>query len=749
MRLSNNPMRDAKTAATPTKTADDRGPSRRGFLKLTAGATGGLVLGAMLPPRAASAAMQAGTASAPATDTLASPFVHITPDNRVIVISKHLDKGQGSASGLATLVADELDAAVEQVGVEFAPADAKLYANTLLGAQGTGGSTAIANSYVQYREAGATARAMLIAAAAAEWGVGADTITVAQGHLTSGENSASFGELARAAATQTVPDSVTLKTPEQWIYIAKGFPRVDMEAKSQGSVGMFGMDAQPENVLIAVTARPPKFGGTLASVDATEARAMPGVEAVLELPQGVAVVARNTWQAIQARDALTLEWDFSGAETRGSDQIEAEFTALLDKPGLAAGGHGDVDAALTSAASTVEADYVLPYLAHAPMEPLDITVLYDGTQAQIWTGSQLQTVDHATAASVLGLAQDKISLNTLWAGGSFGRRAVPDGHYVAEASMLAKAWLDEGRDVRPLKLVYTREDDVRGGYYRPLHMHRVRAGLDDQGRITGWDHRIVGQGIMIGTAFEAFAVKDGIDSSSLEGVEDTPYDFASFRVDVHHPDVGVPVLWWRSVGHSHSAYVMETMMDELATKAGADPVQFRLDHLTDQPRLAGVLQLAAEKAGWDRPVAEGRGRGIALHRSFNSYVAEVAEVSMREDGTVKVEKVVAAVDCGVPVNPDVIEAQIQGGIGYGLSAILRERITLTDGEVDQFNFPDYTPLRISDMPEVEVHITPSLEAPTGIGEPGLPPIGPAVANAIAQITQQRVRTLPMSLHDLA
>ncbi|WP_292294501.1 xanthine dehydrogenase family protein molybdopterin-binding subunit [Marivita sp.] len=713
-------------------------PTRRTFLKLSAGALGGLLVGAVLP--------QKGLADT-ASGAVATPFVHITPDNRVIVLSKHLDKGQGTATGLATLVAEELDAAADQVEVEFAPSNPELYKNFLFGLQGTGGSTAMANSFDQYRQAGAVVRAMIVAAAASEWGVSAGDIAITNGVVSAGGNSATLGELSALAAAQEPPAEVTLKSPEDWVYIGKDFPRVELPMKTRGSVGLFGMDAQPEGGLVAVTARPPRFGATLASVDATAALALDGVEAVLEIPQGVVVVATNTWTAMQGREALVLDWAAGSGETRGTDALLAEFRAALDAPGLPSHPRGDAATKLAQAAQVIEAEYVFPYLAHAPMEPLDMTVLYDGQSATFWGGSQIQTLDHGTAAAVLGLDFPQITINTRWGGGSFGRRASPDGHLAAETAMIGKAWLDAGNTARPIKLVYSREDDIRGGYYRPMAVHRVRAGLDAEGNISGWEHRIVSQSIFTGTSFESFVVQDGVDHSTVEGISDTTYAIPDMHVDVHHPKVGVPTLWWRSVGHSHTAYVMETMMDELAIAAGRDPVEFRLAHLAGDARLAGVLRLAAEKAGPTGP--EGTHRGIAVHKSFNSYVAEIADVRIRDNGTVKVEKVTCGVDCGVPINPDNINAQIEGGLGYGLSAILREEITMVDGEVAQWNYPDYTPLRITDMPEVEVHIVRSDEAPTGIGEPGTPPIGPAVANAVFRATGTRIRELPFTRHGLA
>ncbi|MBA5778576.1 xanthine dehydrogenase family protein molybdopterin-binding subunit [Stappia sp. F7233] len=717
-------------------------PSRRSFLKLSAGAAGGLLIGLRLPG-ASGAAMAA-------EGELAQPFVHIRADNTVTVIVKHLDKGQGAATGLATLVADELDATHEQVRVEFAPADAERYKNLFFGVQGTGGSTAIANSFQQYRTAGATAKAMLVAAAAKAWGVPAAEIAVSKGELSHASGrKASFGEMAGLAAAESLPESPRLKTPEEWVFIGKSFPRLDTKMKTVGAPGVYGIDHKAENMLVAVVAHPPKFGAKPKTVDAAAAREVPGVVDVLTLPAGVAVLADKTWPAIRARELLEITWDETEAETRGSEEMLAELQAMAARPGLKAHVHGDAEAGLAGAATVIEAEYSFPFLAHAPMEPLDVTILFDGGTAEFWTGSQLQTVDQNVAAAVLGITPDKVAINTLWAGGSFGRRAQPDSHPIDEAAHIAKAWAGAGNTPRPIKVVWTREDDIKGGYYRPMVAHKVRAGIDAEGNITGWQHRVASKSILIGSPFEAFLVKDGVDETTAEGITDMTYAAGAIDVEVHNAQTAVPVLWWRSVGHTHTAYVVETMIDRLAKAAGKDPVAFREGLLKDDPRKLGVLRLAAEKAGWNDPLPEGRHRGVAVHKSFNTYVAEVAEISFRDDGTVKVEKVTCAVDCGVPVNPDNIRAQMEGGIGYGLGAILRNEITMTDGEVDQSNFDAYLPLRISDMPQIEVHVVPSTEAPTGAGEPGTPPIGPAVANAIAAAKGEWITALPLSKQGLA
>lgn len=716
-----------------SRTLGQAKPSRRQFLTVMGGAGVGLMVGVSLP-RVANAAASA--------EAQLNPFVIVRPDNTVVVLSKHLDKGQGTASGLATLVAEELDADWAQIRADFAPADATKYNNTLWGpVQGTGGSTAISNSFMQYREAGATARAMLVAAAADAWGVPAGEIAVEAGVLTHASGkSATFGELAEAAAAQTAPEQPVLKTPDQFTLIGReDLPRIDVQPKTVGAP-IYALDYEPENMVVASIARPPKFGATVKSFDATEAKAVNGVIDVIQIPAGVAVIAKSTWPAFKGREALSIEWDETNAENRGSEELRAEYQALLDQTGPSFRADGDAEAALASADKIVEGTFEFPFLAHAPMEPHDVVIEFDGAAAHVWTGAQVPTLDQFVASATLGIEPKDVHIHTLWAGGSFGRRAIYDSHIVGEAAQLAKAW---GKK-QPIKIQWSREDDVRGGYYRPMYMHKVRAGLDAEGNIVGWSHRIVGQSILVGTAFEEALVHDGIDHTSVEGVLGSPYAIPHFAGELHTVAVGVPVLWWRSVGHTHTAYVMETIMDDLAHAAGRDPVEFRLAHLKDKPRHSGVLKLAAEKAGWDSPVPEGRFRGVAVHESFASYVAQVAEISMGDDGEFKVEKVVCAVDCGVAVNPDNVRAQMEGGLGFGIGHALRNEITLTDGEVDQSNFHDYEPMRITDMPEVEVHIAPSTEAPTGVGEPGTPPAAPAVSNAIFAATGERWRRLPFT-----
>ncbi|MEK6593888.1 MAG: xanthine dehydrogenase family protein molybdopterin-binding subunit [Pseudomonadota bacterium] len=711
--------------------------NRREFLKVSTLAGAGLTLAFYLPRVwSASAPAVAGTASPPGV------FVRIGTDNTVTVMSKHLEMGQGVHTGLATLVAEELDADWAQVRVEGAPADAKLYNNLFWGpAQGTGGSTSIANSWEQLRKVGATARAMLVAAAADNWKVSAAEIAVSKGMVThkSGRK-ANFGELAAKAAAMPVPADVKLKKPEQFQLIGKRAPRKDSKAKTNGTA-QFTIDVKLPGMLTAVVAHPPLFGSKVKSFDAVKAKAIKGVTDVAQIPSGVAVLATDFWAAKQGRDALAVQWDETGANKLGSAEILAQYKQLAQKPGMVAHKAGDADKALAGAVKKLEADFEFPYLAHAPMEPMNCVIQLKGDTCEIWNGEQLQTVDQYNIASVLGLKPEQVKLNMLYAGGSFGRRANPASDYLVEAAHIVKSIAGKA----PVKLQWTREDDTRGGFYRPFNYHTLRAGLDEKGNLVAWQHRLVGQSIQTGTPFEQMFVKDGIDATSVEGANNLPYDIPNMLVDLHSPRLAVPVLWWRSVGSTHTAFSTETFIDELAILAGRDPLEFRRALLKKHPRHLGVLNLAAQKAGWGKPLPKGHGRGIAVHESFSSYVAHVAEVSVRPDGSFKVRRVVCAVDCGIAINPDVVRAQMEGGTGFGLAAALHSEITLKDGRVVQSNFHDYAPLRMNEMPVVEVHIVPSAEKPTGVGEPGVPTVAPAVANAIAAATGRRLRKLPLRL----
>lgn len=707
--------------------------SRRRFLQGSAAASLGLVVGFHWTPRN----VMAQAAAAP---TMMNAFIRIAPDNTVTVLSKHLEMGQGVYTGLATIVAEELDADWAQIRAEGAPADAKLYNNLAFGpVQGTGGSTAIANSWDQLRKAGATARAMLVAAAAEQWKVPVGEIAVNKGVVShkSGKK-ASFGQLAAKAATMTPPAEVQLKDPARFQYIGKSVARLDSRAKSNGTA-QFTIDVKLPGTLTALLQRAPLFGATVKSFDASKAKAVPGVVDVVQISNGVAVLAKNFWAASKGREALVVEWDETNAEKRGSEQILAEYRELAKRPGLPARKDGNVEEAFAKAAKVIEATYDFPYLAHAPMEPLDCVVKYDASGAEIWAGDQFQTIDQMNAARVLGLKPEQVKINTLFAGGSFGRRANTVSDYIVEGAEIAKAI--GGR--APVKLVWTREDDIQGGRYRPMYHHALKAGIDAQGNIIAWQHRIVGQSILAGTPFESVMVKDGIDHTSVEGAANLPYAIPNMSVELHTTKTGVPVLWWRSVGSTHTAFATEVFLDEIAAEMKQDPVALRRKLLAKHPRHLGVLNLVAEKAGWGKPLAKGRLRGVAVHESFNSFVAEVAEVALQPDGSWKVDKVVAAVDCGIAINPAIIRAQVESGIGFGLSATIKPGLSLKDGRVEQSNFHDYEVLRIHEMPKIEVHIVPSKEKPTGIGEPGTPPVAPAVANALMAGTKQVFRALPL------
>ena len=714
--------------------------SRRDFLKAGAGLTLGIA--------APGAFAQGGPGQAGGGAFEPNAFVRIGADNTVTVIVKHLEMGQGTYTGLPTLVADELDADWSQIRVEGAPADASRYNNLFFGQmQGTGGSTALANSYEQMRKAGAAARAMLVSAAAGRWNVGAESITVARGvvtHPLSGRK-ATFGQLAAGAAKLPVPQEVKLKDAKDFAYIGRRTPRTDSRAKSTGTA-VFTQDVKLPGMLTALVAHPPRFSAKVKSFDAARAKTVKGVVDVVAIPQGVAVLANDFWSAKKGRDALGIDWDETGAFKLGSSEIMAEYKRLAATPGLPARKEGDLDAAFASAARTLEAAYEFPYLAHACMEPMNCVVQLAPDACEIWNGEQFQSIDQGAVAAALGLKPEQVKLNMLYAGGSFGRRANPHADYVVEAAAIAKAI--DGR--APVKLVWTREDDTRAGYYRPMYFHALKAGLDAQGNIVAWQHRIVGQSILAGTAFESMMVKDGIDATSVEGAANLPYAIPNLGVELHSPKVGVPVQWWRSVGSTHTAFSTETFLDELAAAARKDPYQLRRTLLANHPRHRAALELAATEADWTLPLApmrsgDRRGRGIAVHESFSTVVAQVAEVTVRPDGEFRVDRVMCAVDCGVAVNPDVIRAQMESGIAYGLTAAKYGAITLKDGVVEQSNFHDYMPLRMNEMPRIGVYIVRSNEKPTGVGEPSTPVIAPAVANALAAATGKRVRSLPIKI----
>ncbi len=712
--------------------------NRREFLKTGAAATGGLVIAlhfsTLTPSETALAA--------PASEFAPNAFVRIAPDGGITVIIGKSEMGQGVYTSLPMLLAEELDADWTRVRCEFAPVD-PAYNHTVFGIMVTGGSTSIWTSYEQFRKAGAVARAMLIQAAADGWGVAPSACRTENSfviHEVSGRRAA-YGELVAKAAEGKPPAQVTLKDPKDFKIIGKPVHRLDTPAKCNGAA-TFSIDVERPGMLVAIVARPPVFGGKARSFDATSAKAIRGVKDVVEIPRGIAVLADGYWAARRGRDALKIDWDDGPLAGYSTEKQRADYAALAKTPGDVARKDGDAAAALARAAKRLEAEYELPYLAHATMEPMNCVADVRAGSCEVWAGSQMQTLDRLTAAQAAGLKPDQVQLHTMFLGGGFGRRAVPDCHMVQEAVQVSKA------AGVPVKLMWTREDDMRGGYYRPYWFHRLAGGLDDNGNIVAWKQTIVGQSIIAGTPFAQAMIKDGVDGTSVEGAADTPYLIPNLYVDLHSPKLEVPTLWWRSVGHTHTAFVVESFLDELAHAGRKDPCELRRALLANAPRHRRVLELAAEKAGWGSPVAPGRGRGIAVHESFGSYTAYVAEVSVSKQGELTVHRMVCAVDCGPVVNPDTITAQIEGAAVFGLTAALRGEITLENGRVQQSNFNDYQILRIYECPEIEVHIVPSTEKQGGIGEPGVPCVAPAVADAIFALTGKRIRRLPIRSEDL-
>jgi isoquinoline 1-oxidoreductase beta subunit len=717
---------------------------RRSFLKL-AGA-GGLALGAFphIAMAQAGAAGEAADALKPTQQP--SAFVHIAGNGEVTVTINRLEFGQGVNTALPMILAEELDADWSLLHSRHGTNDAA-YVDPLFGIHLTGGSNTIKNSFTQYRELGARARAMLLGAAAVRWNVDIATLRTQAGTvLGPGDRKAGYGELAEAAMALPVPEAVTLKDPKDFRIIGRPTARLDASAKSSGRQN-FGIDMRLPGQLTAVVARPPVFGARLAAVDDSAARAVRGVKAVLRVPldggaEGVAVVAEGYWQATQGRDALTLEWDTSAVEKVDSERQLAQYRELAGRPGPR---KFDADMApLATAPLKLDAEFVFPYLAHAAMEPLNCTVRLADDRAEIWMGSQCAGLDAGAAATALGLKPEQVMVNVQMAGGGFGRRFSSTSDVAVEACTIAKAARAAGLDA-PVRTVWSREDDMKGGFYRPMHLHRARIGFDEQGKVLAWDHVIVGQSITTDTVFGGFMVKEGIDATATEGMRD-PYPLP-MRLTVHHPKLNVPVLWWRSVGSTHTAFVMETLLDEIARTTRQDPVAYRMQLFgDDHPRHRAALQLAVDKSGYGKtPLPAGRAWGVAVHESFESVVAYVVEASV-QDGQPTLHRVTAGIHCNLAVNPRTIEAQVQGAAIMGLSMCLAgSAITLKDGVVEQGNFGDYTVARITDVPEFDVNIVPSADPPTGMGEPGLPPLAPAFANAVAQLTGKPLRQLPFSL----
>lgn len=704
--------------------------NRRNFLQLGISLSGSLILGFNF-----SSTEGIGEAKARATTSIPlNAFVRIGADDTVTIIVNKSEMGQGVYTSLPMLVAEELECDWKKIRVEAAPVN-PVYSHTEWGPmQVTGGSSSIRSEWERFRKAGATAREMLLGAAAKTWKVNKKTCRAENGKVihTSGK-SLTYGDLAKMAARMPLPEQVNLKNPDTFKIIGKPVKRLDTPEKTNGKA-MFGFDAEVPGMLTALIARPPVFGAKVAGIKADRTMAVPGVKDVVQIPSGVAVIAEGFWPAKKGRDLLEIVWNEGDGAEISTAKMQEQYESLAKTKGAVARKEGDTEAAFRGAKEKIIAEYEVPYLAHALMEPLNCLIDFRQDSCEIWTGTQAQTRDRNAAANVLGLDPDQVKLHTTLLGGGFGRRSNPHSDFVTEAAHVAKAL------GKPVKVIWSREDDIRGGYYRPMWNDRVVAALNSEGNPVAWQHTIVGQSILESNGIKG--MRNGIDALSVEGAKNIPYDIPNILVDLHSPKIGVPVQWWRSVGHSHTAFAVESFIDELALAAKKDPFEYRRKLLAYQPRHKGVLELAAEKAKWGANLPAGRGRGIAVHSSYGSYVAYVAEVSVSDEGMVHVHKVVCAVDCGKVVNPDTVAAQMEGGMVFGLTAALYGAITLNNGRVEQSNFHNYRMLRMKEMPEMEVHIVRSWKPLSGVGEPPVPPIAPAVANAIFAATGKRLRRMP-------
>ena len=719
--------------------------SRRGFLRVSFAAASGLLVSLYLERSARRVLAQEG-ATPQAKVFPPDAFVNIKPDGKIVIQVNRLEFGQGVHTGLPLVLADEMDADWANVVAELAPA-ADVYKDPLFGIQMVGGSGSIAHSFQQYRELGAKTRALLVAAAADRWQTSPDKCRT-EASVVHGPNgqSATYAELASEAAKKPVPANVRLKNPNEFRLVGKRVKRLDSRAKCDGSL-KFGLDLDLPGMKVAVVAHPPVFGARVKSINDDAARRVEGVLNIFEIPLAkgsvVAIVAEKFWSAKQARNLLQIDWELTGVEAADTAELWTKYRELSRTPGIVAVAQGDATAIDKIAANNkLIAEYEFPYLAHSPMEPLNTTVRFSGDRAEVWAGSQFQTVDQMAVAEVLGLKPEQVTFHTEMAGGGFGRRAVADSHVQREAAAIAKRLRGT-----PVKLVWTREDDVQGGYYRPMHLHRVEIGVGPDGLPAAWRHVIVGQSITAGTPFASFTTKNGVDSTMTEGTADTEYAIQNFQVLAHHTKVNVPVLWWRSVGHTHSAFVMETLIDELATRARMDPFAYRRKLLKpDAKKTRTAMDLLDQTtAGWRNKLPSGHALGVACHESFGTGVACAVDVSI-ENERPKIHRAVVAVDCGLAVNPLSIESQFQAGLSFGLTQLMAKgAITLKNGRVEQRNFDGYVPPYIVDAPlAVDVHIVPSTEAPTGCGEPPVPVISPAVVNALAKLTGKRYRTLPLA-----
>lgn len=716
---------------------------RRSFLKATLVAGGALVFGISMPTLTR-AEEKLGIPAEPAADFQPNAFIKIAPDGHVTVVVGQAEMGQGVLTSVPMIIADELEVDWKNVSYEHGP-PGKEFINPALGGQITGGSATVRGLIGPLRKSAASAREMLVAAAAQQWNVPAAECRALNGevfHPTS-RRTAKYGTLLAAAAKIAPPAEPKLKDAKDFKFIGKSVKRLDTPEKVNGT-GIFGMDVKVPGMLTATIMRSPVIGGKVKSFDDSKTRAVKGVRNVVMLESGVAVVADNYWTAKKGRDVLSVVWDDGKMAGVSSQKLyEADVASAANAKGVEAKKIGDVAAGRSKAAKTIEAVYWAPYLAHATMEPMNATADVRADSCEVWSGIQAQMVVQGMVAKELGFAPEKVKVNNTLLGGGFGRRL---GDYVVDAVRLSKLV------GKPVKVIWTREDDMDGDFFRPSAYNKMSAGIDAAGKPVFWQHRIVSPSIMatLGPGLFGFAPPpDRLDDTAVEGANNLPYDVQNLYVDWVDNKPGVPVGFWRSVGSSHTAFSTECFLDELAHAAGKDPLAFRLSLLEKHPRHAGVLKLAAEKAGWSKPAPKGISRGIAVHESFGSYVAQVAEVSVdKKTGKVKVHRIVCAIDCGQVVNPDTVKAQMDSCIVFGLTAAFYGEITIKDGRVEQRNFYDYKMLRMNETPKIETYIVPSTEPHGGVGEPGTPPTAPAVVNAIFAATGKRIRSLPIRTDEL-
>lgn len=725
-------MKMLMTSATDEAANETSLNSRRDFLKLSATAAigGGLLLGFGLPVAAAISDQNvAGAPFAP------NAFLRIGRDGKVSFVMPFIEMGQGTYTSIPMLIAEELEVDVDQVVIEHSPPDNKVYANPLVGIQITGGSTSVRASWEWMRKAGASARVMLVSAAAAQWKVAPESCRAEKGvviHTASGRKLA-YGKLVDAAAKLPVPDKVELKSPADFKLVGTPHRRLDTAGKVDGSA-KFGIDTRLPGMKFAVVAASPSFGGKLSSLDEAKALAVPGVSQVVRLDNAVAIVARHTWAAKQGLAAANPQWDPGPNAKLSTADVVKQLAEASRKPGAVARNDGDAAKAITAAARKLDAVYEQPFLAHATMEPMNCTAHVKPDGCEIWVGTQIPGVSQAAVAKALGFKPEQVRIHNHLLGGGFGRRLEYDG--IVRASLIAK------QVKGPVQVIWTREEDVQQDMYRPYYYDRIGAGFDASGKPVGWSHRIAGSSIM--ARFFPAAIKNGVDMDAVDCSADPAYALGDMRVEwVQQEPPGIPTAFWRGVGVTRSTFVVESFIDEAAAAAKQDPLAYRLALLEKSPRAKAVLQLAADKAGWTKPLPAGQGRGIALCTGFGSFIAQVVEVEVDQDGSVNPKRVVCVVDCGLTVNPDTVKAQMESGIVFGLSAALWGEITLKDGRVEQTNFGDYRVLRINETPPIEVHHVKSTEAPGGVGEPGTSCVMPALTNAIHAATRTRIRKLPV------